>query len=133
MYFLLSLILGAIAFFCTVSYREFENSVPYGFIAGVFTLIISWIIMWLGQPVISISYGTWIYYMIIPAVLVLVVKGIGAGNCDMDFSFSGLVPLIVPPFASKSTLAFTKLTEALLLDTNVLEFLFPSLIYILHP
>jgi len=95
MYFLLSLILGAIAFFCTISFREFESSVLYGIIAGVITLVISWIIMWFGQPVISMSYGTWIAYMIIPAIVVLLVRGIGAVNADVEFLFGGLVPIIV--------------------------------------
>lgn len=95
MYLLLSLILGIIAFFCTISFKNFAETVVYGVVAGVSTMIMSWIIMWFGQPVISMSYGIWIYYMLIPAIIVFVVKCVGVGNSDMDFSFGGLAPLVV--------------------------------------
>lgn len=95
MYLLISLLLGAIAFVCTVSWKEFGDTVVYGIISGVLTWAFSWWCLWSNQPVISMSYGVWIKYMLIPAIFVIVLKIIACAQGDDDFSILALAPCII--------------------------------------
>lgn len=95
MYFLLALVLGIIALVCTVSWKEIGDTIVYGIIAGVITLLVSWLILWLAQPVISMAYGTWISYMIIPAIVVLILRFVIYEEEDLSYSLLSFVPCIV--------------------------------------
>lgn len=95
MYLLLSLALGLIAFLCTVSWRDFGETVVGGIVSGVITFALSWLIMWRNQPVFSLSYGVWILYMIIPAIIVLIVRYFTYWNNDQDFTVTAWIPCFI--------------------------------------
>lgn len=95
MYLLISLLLGAIAFVCTVSWKEFGDTVVYGIISGILTWAFSWWCLWSNQPVISMAYGVWIKYMLIPAIFTIILKIIACAQGDADFSLLTLAPCIV--------------------------------------
>ena len=95
MYLLLALVLGVIAFVSTVSWKEFGDTVVYGIISGVLTWAFSWWCLWSNQPVISMAYGVWIKYMLIPAIFTIILKIIACAQGDADFSLLTLAPCIV--------------------------------------
>lgn len=95
MYLLLALVLGVIAFVSTVSWKEFGDTVVYGIISGVLTWAFSWWCLWSNQPVISMAYGVWIKYMLIPAIFTIILKIIACAQDDADFSLLTLAPCIV--------------------------------------
>ena len=68
MYFFIALILGFISYVCIAEkLKEFSSS---GIVAAIVIFLGSWFMMWLIQPVISLSYGTWIMWIIVPALII---------------------------------------------------------------
>ena len=95
MYLLLAFVLGLIAFCSTVSWKDFGETVVGGIISGVITFALSWLIMWWNQPVVSLSYGVWIPYMTIPALIVLIVRYVTYWDYDQDFTFTAKIPCYI--------------------------------------
>jgi hypothetical protein len=95
MYLVLALVLGVIAFACTVSWNDFKDTVLYGIIAGVLTLGVSWGSLWCNQPVISMAYGVWIKYMLIPAIFVIILRIVAYVRGDAEFSLLSFMPCFV--------------------------------------
>ncbi len=95
MYLLVALILGLLSYVCVAkSLKEFSG---WGFGAGLSTFIFLWVLMWFSQPVLSFSYGTWVYLLLEVGIITSIVEiaRIICGSDDDDEPrLRGHLPLI---------------------------------------
>ena len=75
------------------SLKEFSG---WGFGAGLSTFIILWVLMWFSQPVLSFSYGTWVYLLLGVGIITSIVEiaRICGSDDDDEPRLRGHLPLI---------------------------------------
>ena len=90
MYCFIAFLMGVISYVCIADeLKEFSED---GIIAAIIIFFVGWFALWRIQPVLSLSYGVWILWIIIPA---LIVAGTG-----YEMHFRRFVPAIVVLLAS---------------------------------
>lgn len=95
MYFFISLILGLASY--ALEAKSFKKFSGWGLAAGLITFILSWMIMWSSQPVLSLNYGTWIWYLLLFALVMAIVDGTRLQESyeDDDFRIRAWLPMIL--------------------------------------